>query len=89
MRMSDLADGVLLSRSGLTRLVDRLVKLGLVERRRCEEDARGYLAVLTGDGRELFRAAGRTHLEGIRRLFVHRFSDEERRTLAELLGRLS
>ena len=50
LRMSDLADGVLLSRSGLTRLVDRLVRDGLVRRERCEDDARGLNAVITPAG---------------------------------------
>jgi DNA-binding MarR family transcriptional regulator len=89
MRMSALADSVLLSRSGLTRLVDRLVRAGLVERRDCEDDARGLLAVITDDGRELFGRARRTHLAGVRRLFLDRFSVEEQRALGELLGKVS
>ena len=89
MRMSELADGVLLSRSGLTRLVDRLERAGLVERRECEEDARGLLAAITEAGRELFAAARGTHLAGVRRLFLDRFSAAEQRTLGELFERLS
>ena len=54
MRMSELADSVLLSRSGLTRLVDRLERDGLLEREPCEEDARGYFAAITDRGRALF-----------------------------------
>ena len=50
LRMSDLADGVLLSRSGLTRLVDRMERDGLLRRERCEDDARGYNAVITAEG---------------------------------------
>ena len=70
LRMSELADGVLLSRSGLTRLVDRLVRDGLVRRERCEDDARGLNAVITPAGRELFARARRTHLAGVRRLYL-------------------
>jgi DNA-binding MarR family transcriptional regulator len=89
MRMSVLADSVLLSRSGLTRLVDRLERDGLVERRECEEDARGLLAIITDEGRELFGRARGTHLAGVRRLFLDRFSVDEQRALGELLGKLS
>ena len=88
MRMSELADRVLLSRSGLTRLVDRLEKSGLVERRECEEDARGLLAVITEPGRELFETARGTHLAGVRRLYLARLSDSEQATLGELFERL-
>ena len=89
MRMSELADGVLLSRSGLTRLVDRLVRAGLVERRECEEDARGLLAAITPAGRRLFAEARGTHLAGVRRLFLERFSTAEQRTLGRLFERVS
>jgi DNA-binding MarR family transcriptional regulator len=84
MRMSELADGVLLSRSGLTRLVDRMERDGLLRRRRCEEDARGYFAEITEEGRALFTRARRTHLDGVRERFLSRFSDEELGTLAAL-----
>ena len=55
LRMSELADGVLLSRSGLTRLVDRMERDGLLRRERCEDDARGFNALITAEGRDLFR----------------------------------
>jgi DNA-binding MarR family transcriptional regulator len=84
LRMSELADGVLLSRSGLTRLVDRMERDGLLRRERCEDDARGYNAVITEKGRALFRRARRTHLDGVRELFLSRLSSAELRTLAEL-----
>lgn len=84
MRMCDLASSVVLSRSGLTRLVDRLEREGLVERRSCAQDARGSYAVLTDRGRERLRTARATHLAGVRALFLERFSDEE----LEVLGRL-
>lgn len=69
-RLSDLADGALLSLSGLSRLVDRLVARGLVERRQCPDDRRSALAHLTDDGRACFMAARPTHLDGVRRLFI-------------------
>jgi DNA-binding MarR family transcriptional regulator len=77
MRMHDLAASVLLSRSGLTRLVDRLERDGLLERTTCESDARGAFAVLTPAGREKLAVARRTHLEGVRRHFLEHLSDAE------------
>jgi DNA-binding MarR family transcriptional regulator len=82
LRMSDLADSVLLSRSGLTRLVDRLERDGLLERASCKSDARGSFAVLTDRGRSALRAAAGTHLRGIRERFIGHFSDAELDQLA-------
>ena len=84
MRMSELADSVLLSRSGLTRLVDRLERDGLLEREQCEEDARGYFAAITDRGRTLFTEARRTYLAGVRERFLSRFSRDDLQTLGEL-----
>ncbi len=88
LRMSELADAVLLSRSGLTRLVDRLERDGLVERRSCPSDARGTFAVLTTEGRDQLRTASSTHLRGVAEHFVSHYTPAELDTLAELLGRL-
>jgi DNA-binding MarR family transcriptional regulator len=77
MRMNDLAASVLLSRSGLTRLVDRLERDGYLERCSCAHDARGAFAVLTPAGREKLEAARVTHLEGVRALFLGHFSHDE------------
>lgn len=77
MRMCDLASTVLLSRSGLTRLVDRLAKDGLLERVACCDDARGSFARLTPVGREKLAAARATHLAGVRRHFLSVFSEAE------------
>src|SRR3954463_15964703 len=66
MRMSELADAVLLSRSGLTRLVERLEREGLLERADCPGDARGSYAVLTDAGLERLHDARVTHLAGVR-----------------------
>jgi len=89
LRMSDLADGVLLSRSGLTRLVDRMEHDGLLLRERCEDDARGYHAVITDKGRALFRRARKTHLDGVRERFLSHLSRDELRTLGELWERVA
>ena len=88
LRMSDLADRVLLSRSGLTRLVDRLESDGLIERATCPSDARGSFAVLTAAGRERLCAARATHLAGVRSRFIARLSDEEQDALGAVWDRL-
>jgi DNA-binding MarR family transcriptional regulator len=70
VRMSQLAERILVSRSGLTRRVDRLEALGLVERHVCPSDRRGQMAMLTKAGRKRLAEAAPTHLEGVRRLFA-------------------
>ena len=70
LRMNTLAERVILSKSGVTRLIDRLVLDGLVERRACASDARGAEAVLTADGLDRLRRASRTHLRGIEEHFL-------------------
>jgi DNA-binding MarR family transcriptional regulator len=70
IRMGQLADEVLLSKSGVTRLIDRMVSDGLVERSACAADARGQEAVLTDRGLARLRAASRTHLRGISEHFI-------------------
>lgn len=77
MRMADLADTALLSLSGVTRLVERLERAGLVAREPCQEDRRGSYAVLTGPGLELARMARETHRAGVERLFLRHFSQDE------------
>src|SRR5829696_4270774 len=77
MRMCELADAVALSRSGLTRLVDRLERDGLIARACCHVDARGAYAVLTDAGRRRLEEARPTHLASVRRDFVAHFSDAE------------
>ena len=86
--MSELAASVVLSQSGLTRLVDRLVRAGSVERTRCESDRRGLNAELTQAGKATLEQARPTHLAGVRRLFVDRFDAEELRLLAGLWERV-
>ena len=88
MRMSELADGVLLSRSGLTRLVDRMEREGLLRRERCEDDARGWFAAITPEGREIFTRARKTHLDGVRERFLSHFTRDELRSLAAFWERI-
>jgi DNA-binding MarR family transcriptional regulator len=88
LRMRDLADAVLLSRSGLTRLVDRLVREGLIERQTCSADARGSFAVLTERGLRALHAARPTHLAGVHRLFIGRVEDDELARLGDVWDRV-
>ena len=88
MRMHDVASSVLLSRSGLTRLVDRLERDGLVHRCSCENDARGAYAVISGAGRAKIAAARASHLAAIRSLFLAHYSEDELEQLGSLLDRL-
>jgi DNA-binding MarR family transcriptional regulator len=88
MRRVDIARSVLLTASGVTRLLDGLERSGLVCKERCDSDARVTYAVLTDAGASAFEAAQATHLADIEELFASSFSPEERTTLAELLGRL-
>ena len=88
LRMSALADRVLLSRSGITRLVDRLVASGMVERTTCTTDARGAEAALTPAGLDRLREASTTHLDGVRRLFLDVVTAEEREILGRALDRV-
>jgi DNA-binding MarR family transcriptional regulator len=83
LRMSELADAALLTRSGMTRLVDRLEKRGLVRRERCAADGRGTYAVITPEGAAAFAAARPTHIAGVRRLFLDPLKKKEQRLLAE------
>ncbi len=86
-RIQDLAATSLLTRSGLTRVVERLERKGLVTRSRALEDGRGAYAELTPAGAECFASAARHHIEYVRRVFLSRFSQDELRTLGALLAR--
>lgn len=86
--MSALAERTMLTRSGITRLVDGLVAGGLVERKACPSDARVSYARLTDPGYEKLRDAGCTHVAGIERMFLQYFDAAEIEQLAHLLGRL-
>jgi DNA-binding MarR family transcriptional regulator len=88
LAMSELAERTMLTRSGVTRLVDGLCRIGLLERVSCESDLRVSYAQLTDAGYKRLVEAGRTHAEGIHNAFLRHFSEEETEQLAELLGRL-
>src|SRR5580698_3780536 len=88
LAMSALAESTMLTRSGITRLVDGLVECGFIERVSCPNDARVSYARLTDDGYEKLREAGCTHIAGIRRLFLEHFTADEIDVLAALLSRL-
>lgn len=88
MRMHDIASSVLLSRSGLTRLVDRLERDGLVGRCSCENDARGAYAVITEAGRTRLAEARASHVAAIRSLFLAHYDESELEQLGGLLSRL-
>jgi DNA-binding MarR family transcriptional regulator len=88
MRRVDLAGHVLLTQSGITRLLQGLERAGLVERADCPTDGRVVYAQLTDDGYGRLREASRTHLDDIRSLFAARFSGDELESLDALLGRV-
>ena len=89
LRMTELADAVLLSRSGLTRLVDRLERVGLVSRSRVREDGRGVAATLTDRGIERLRRASRTHQDGVMRHFGDRLDESDLAQLHRISQRLA
>jgi DNA-binding MarR family transcriptional regulator len=88
LRMSELAEAAGLSRSGLSRLIDRLVSEGLIERADCDDDGRGSFAVLTPEGQARLDAARGTHSDAVRRLFVGHFTAAELRQLSRFLDRI-
>ena len=89
MRRIDLANQLQLSPSGITRLLDRLEDQGLVGKGECKSDARVSYAILTEPGLEKLRDAAPGHVEDIDRRLAAVLSEEEMKTLSELLGRLS
>jgi DNA-binding MarR family transcriptional regulator len=89
MRMSDLAGSALLSPSGVSRLVDRLVAGGLIERTAWRHDGRAIYAVITNPGRRLLEDAEATYTTELKEGFIDHFSRDEMRVLGELLARLA
>jgi DNA-binding MarR family transcriptional regulator len=89
MRMSELAERLLLSPSGLTRRLDTMVAAGLVERLRCPTDRRGAYAVLTAAGRARLEQAAPDHVVQVRRHFVERLSRAQLVALADALEAVS
>jgi DNA-binding MarR family transcriptional regulator len=88
LRMTELADAVVLSPSGLTRLVERLERDGLVARIKSADDARGAYATLTDRGRARLRKATRSHLTGIRQHFLSQLTPQELQILGDIWQRL-
>ena len=88
MRRVDLADELILTASGVTRLLDGLEKEGWVDRAACASDRRVTYAVLTDEGYAKLREASKTHVADLRTFFETRYSAEELESLASLLGRL-
>jgi DNA-binding MarR family transcriptional regulator len=88
LRMHELADSLLLSRSAVTRFVDRMESADLVERVQCPSDRRGLELVMTASGRQLFRKAGRVHLRGIQEHFAEHLTSEESAVLERAMTRV-
>jgi DNA-binding MarR family transcriptional regulator len=89
LRMTELSERVRLSRSGITRLVDRLVRAGFVKRGRCASDRRGTWAILTPTGNARLRRARPVHLRGVREHFARRLAPSQLDDLAEALEPLA
>jgi DNA-binding MarR family transcriptional regulator len=89
MRRVDLAEALVLTPSGVTRLLDGLERSGLVKKATCASDARVTYACLTEAGKKKLKEASRSHLAEVRELFAEHYADEELETLATLLSRLS
>lgn len=88
LRMAELADHLVLNRSSLTRLCDRMVDAGYIGRERVAEDARGAYAVITRQGREAFRRAAPTHLRGVHRHFTRHLTETDVAALARIFAKL-
>ena len=88
MRRVDIARAVLLSPSGITRLLEGLERAGWVAKEQCSSDGRVTYAKLTGEGVAKFEAAHVTHIADVDEVFLSRYTDAERAQLAELLARL-
>ena len=88
MRRVDLAEQLILTASGVTRLLDGLEAGGLVERASCASDRRVTYAVLTEKGRIKLREASKSHIADVQAFFEARYTSEELDQLADLLGRL-
>lgn len=88
MPMNTLADSIVLSKSGVTRLVDRMTEAGLVERAPCPTDRRITYASLTSEGREVLEGAAPLHAQGVKRTFTHQLTDDEERALVSAFSKI-
>lgn len=89
LRMVDLARRVLISKSGLTRLVDRMAGQGLVRRQPSPEDGRGYYVIVTRLGRNALRRASPRHLRGIAKHFTSLLTEEELNVVGAVMTRVA
>ena len=89
MRMNELAERILYSKSGFTRVVDRLEHAGFVRRVRPENDRRSILVVLTEQGRETLERARKSHRHSIEQHFASHLSDTDVKALGRALEKLS
>jgi DNA-binding MarR family transcriptional regulator len=88
LRMGELAESVLLTRSGITRLVDRMIEAGLVVREPCPGDRRGYFAVITQQGLDTIEKVGPDHSNDAWEVFLGHISDEEAAVLGNVFTRV-
>lgn len=89
LRPSELAEALPITSSGVTRLIDRLERDGVVERRACATDGRGTLVAMTADGTEVFRRAGRVHLRGIDEHLGANLTGSEMAELRRIMAKLA
>ena len=89
LRPSELADALPITRSGVTRLINRLVRDGVVERRSCATDGRGNFVALTPQGEKVFRQAGRVHLRGIDHHLASFLTVDEMAELRRIMTKLA
>ena len=87
LRMQALSDSLMLTRSGATRLIDRIEKAGLVRREPAAEDRRGYYAILTEKGLDVLTRTQKTHTAGIARHFGKHLDADERQTVFKIMGK--
>ena len=88
LRMHELAEATLFSRTDCTRIVDRMERAGFVARERAVEDGRGVVAVLTAAGDQMLRDAAVTHVHSIEQRFTGHLTEEEARVMAHALRRI-
>lgn len=88
LRLQDLAQAIVLSQSGLTRLLDRMERVGLVERHPCSHDRRGAYAVITSAGRTVLEQTRPTHLKGIEKHFMQHLEEEDIEALSKAFSKI-
>ncbi len=89
LRMRELAEGAIVSRSRLTYRVDRLAERGFISREACLDDGRGLWAILTDDGLRALEAAAPAHVDDVRELMINRLSGKDLEHLDEIIGKLA